>query len=142
LLLKAAITAKPSTSKTMNSISIAGPSDWPRHPATGKPIGRIASEEVAAVIPCRKDQIPVLIGKGLLRPLGTPADNATRWFSLCAVQVSLWDEAWLSEVTRVLSARDAERNALKLKPSARRSGTRRFGSPVVEHRMPTVALAE
>jgi hypothetical protein len=123
---------------------IAGHSDWVRNPTTGKPAGRMVSEDVASVIPCRPDQVATLIACGLLRPLGRPVHNATRWFSICAVQAALADEAWLSEVTCVLCERDYKRNQAKSTRVGRRTGkgsdSHKFGSPVVEHPMPTVSF--
>lgn len=131
----------------MNTLhTVAGPCDYPRNPLTGKPAGRISSHDVAPTIPCREDQVSTLIKHGLLKPLGQPAVNAARWFSVRALQAALADESWLSEVTRVLSERDHTRSLAKAdrtgRATQRLSRRNPYGAAVEEHALPQVGFTE
>jgi hypothetical protein len=97
------------------------------------------SQEIAELLPCRPDQISWLVRQGLLRPLGNPRPNATRWFAVTTIMAALSDVAWLDAATEVLSDRDRVRNRARKRRQGRGM---KFGSPVIEHGMPTPSFGE
>ena len=88
--------------------------DWPRHPFTGRPTGWLNAAEVAQLIPCREDQIPVLVERKLLVPLGSRMSRNSRlMFAVTTMQANLADPAWLSSCVTANSDRDQKRNLRK-----------------------------
>ena len=45
---------------------------------------------------CIPHEIPVLVAKGFLKPLGNPADNAVKYFALSTLEELRADVKWLS----------------------------------------------
>lgn len=72
---------------------------------------RVDSNKAAAVLGFHVMDIPVLVKKGLLKPLGHPVQNQTKWFcALALIQLSK-DEKWLSRATDVVANHIRQKNA-------------------------------
>lgn len=78
----------------MKEINVLGS---PRLPA------RISVEQTAELLGFQDHDIPVLIRKRLLNPLGKPAPNAPKWFSSLNILKLVENEEWLSKATKVIS---------------------------------------
>jgi len=59
---------------------------------------------------CGPHDIPVLAAAKLLRPLGEPAANSTKYFATGELLVLLEDRAWLAKVTRALAEHWKKKN--------------------------------
>ena len=53
---------------------------------------RLTAEQVAVLLGCQTHDIPVIVRAGLLRPLGNPVQNATKWFATKDLEEKMADE--------------------------------------------------
>jgi len=63
---------------------------------------RLSAEEVGHVLGFQVHDVPVLVGAGLLKPLGKPAQNGVKYFATTTVEVLGRDEKWLGRATEAL----------------------------------------
>jgi hypothetical protein len=68
----------------------------------GQPPGRLTATQTCCLLNCRLHDLPVLIAARLLKPLGDPAPNGTKWFATAEITDLLRDRAWLSRMTSTL----------------------------------------
>ena len=78
-----------------------------------QPPARLTVEQAAWVLNCQPHDIPILVTARLLKPLGTPRANSTKYFSLVEVSELARDPAWLARVTNALYEHWRERNDSK-----------------------------
>src|SRR5437773_12182218 len=78
-----------------------------RHPA------RLKAPEAAWLLGFKPHEIPILVGAGLLEPLGRPPSNSPKFFSTEALAALRGDEKWLSKATDVITAHWRRKNARK-----------------------------
>jgi hypothetical protein len=71
---------------------------------------RLSTEEAAKLLGFPAHDIPVLVQAKLLKPLGSPAPNAPKYFAKCEVQALANDPAWLDKATRAVSKFWKEKN--------------------------------
>jgi hypothetical protein len=71
-------------------------------------------------------EIPILIAASLLKPLGHPARNSTKFFATGALEQLRQDEKWLARASDAISSYWRERNTRK---STRRRGVAGTGRP-------------
>jgi hypothetical protein len=64
---------------------------------------RLHVKTVAQLLGFGESDIPVLMGKGLLKPLGKPAANAPKLFARVEIERLCQDVAWLHQATRCVS---------------------------------------
>lgn len=64
--------------------------------------GRLNAEEAAVLIGCSSHDIPILTRAGLIKPLGTPAPNAVKYFSSAELEQKLANDNWTARVTNAL----------------------------------------
>jgi len=64
---------------------------------------RLTAEEAAWVLGCQHHDVPILVVARLLKPLGTPAPNAVKYFAAVDVLEIAKDRAWLAKATHVIS---------------------------------------
>ena len=69
------------------------------------------SEQVATLLGCHPDCIPILVSAGQLKPLGNPGPNAVKQFARCDILEKGEDPAWLDKTSRVLSRYWRHKNA-------------------------------
>ena len=64
-------------------------------------------------------EIPILIAASLLKPLGHPARNSTKFFATQALEQLRRDEKWLARASDAIAIYWRERNARKRKACGR-----------------------
>jgi hypothetical protein len=74
---------------------------------------RLTAEETAWCLGFAAHDIPVLVAKGLLKPLGHPADNAVKFFALVALEPLRSDTKWLFRATDAMLDHWRTKNARK-----------------------------
>ena len=79
---------------------------------------RLTAEQTAWVLNCQAHDLPALVNARLLKPLGTPAQNSTKYFSTADVLELMKDKAWLVRVTNTISQHWQHQNARKKNHSA------------------------
>ena len=65
--------------------------------------GRLNVEQTAQIIGCQPHDIAAVVRAKLLRPLGSPTQNAVKYFSSAKLVESCADERWLDRVTKAIS---------------------------------------
>jgi len=78
------------------------------------PPARLNAEEAAWYLGFAIHDIPVLVSKGLLKPLGHPTNNAVRYFALAALQELRSDSKWLARATDTVTGHWRQKNSRKL----------------------------
>jgi hypothetical protein len=63
---------------------------------------RLTAEQTATLLGFQIHDIPVLVAENKLKPLGKPAQNASKHFSLARVTELARDEVWLNKATQCL----------------------------------------
>jgi hypothetical protein len=63
------------------------------------PPGRLTAEEAAWFLGFQVHEIPILIAKGLLKPLGHPASNGHKYFLTATLEELRRDEKWYNKAS-------------------------------------------
>lgn len=63
---------------------------------------RLTEEQVADLLNCKPDSIRILVREKLLKPLGSPRHNATKYFSTPSIEKLVKEEEFLNEVTKAI----------------------------------------
>jgi hypothetical protein len=63
---------------------------------------RLTSEQAGWVLNCQSHDIPALIAARLLKPLGNPSQNSTKYFATEDVLEIAKDRLWLVKVTNTI----------------------------------------
>lgn len=79
------------------------------------PPGRLNAEETAWCLGFAAHDIPILVSKGLLKPLGHPGANGVKFFSFVTVEERRRDTKWLARATDAIIMHWQEKNSRKLK---------------------------
>jgi len=79
----------------------------------GRPPARLTAEQAAWSLNCQSHDIPILVAARLLRPLGNPAANGSKYFSTAEIQELAKDRSWLAKITHTLSQHWQKKNARK-----------------------------
>src|SRR2546430_10904368 len=79
----------------------------------GQAPARLTVEQVAWVLGCQAHDVPILIASRLLKPLGNPQPNATKYFATLEVLELMKDRAWLARMTNSVSQHWQKKNARK-----------------------------
>lgn len=94
------------------------------------PPGRLTAEQAAWFLGFSPHEIPVLIAKGLLRPLGRPAHNGQKFFLANALEELRRDEKWFGKASdaivdywRYKNSRKSQNAESNGRYSRRRAGT-------------------
>ncbi|HEV2694481.1 MAG TPA: hypothetical protein VG347_16425 [Verrucomicrobiae bacterium] len=74
---------------------------------------RLTAEQAGWALNCQPHDIPALVGARLLKPLGNPSQNSTKYFATADVLELAKDRAWLVKVTNAISQHWQRQNALK-----------------------------
>jgi hypothetical protein len=72
---------------------------------------RLTAEQTAQLLGCEKHDISVLMNAKLLKPLGAPVANATKYFARVEIERLAEDAKWLSKATRAISDHWQQKNA-------------------------------
>ena len=81
--------------------------DRKSHPA------RLTMEETGWALGFSAHEIPVLIAKGLIKPLGHPAPNTMKWFAADTIEELRHDLKWLNRATDTMMDYWRGKNARK-----------------------------
>jgi hypothetical protein len=76
---------------------------------------RFNKEQTAGYLGFEPDHIPLLIQKGLLKPLGRPVQNSEKFFAKVELEKLKNDREWLSKATAAISLYWQIKNARKSK---------------------------
>ena len=74
---------------------------------------RLTAEQAGWVLNCQPHDIPALVNARLLKPLGSPAQNGTKFFSTADILETLKDRAWLIRVTNTINQHWQRQNGRK-----------------------------
>lgn len=78
-----------------------------------QPPARFTAEQAAWALNCQPHDIPVLVAERLLKPLGNPQANGTKYFSAVEVRELARDRAWLARMTNAIYERWRQGNLRK-----------------------------
>lgn len=79
----------------------------------GQPPARLTVEQAAWVLNCQPHDVPILVAARLLRPLGNPPPNGTKFFSTQEVMELAKDRSWLAKITNTVCLHWQKKNAQK-----------------------------
>jgi hypothetical protein len=74
---------------------------------------RLSAEQAGWVLNCQPHDIPALVNARLLKPLGNPAQNGSKYFATGDVLEISKDRGWLVKVTNTISQHWQQQNARK-----------------------------
>ncbi len=77
--------------------------------------GRLDAAQTAVLLGCQEHDIPILVNRGLLEPLGNPIQNARKYFAAVHVLALAQDPVWLNKATKILYQHWAGKNAERRK---------------------------
>ena len=72
---------------------------------------RLTGEQAAWVLNCQSHDIPALIHARLLKPLGNPSANSTKYFATGDLLEIARDRAWLVKMTTAINTHWQKQNA-------------------------------
>ncbi len=72
--------------------------------------GRLTATETAWKLGFEPDYIPILVGAGLLRPLGHPPAGAVKFFMTAEIEQKKADFKWMSRACEVIRLKWREKN--------------------------------
>jgi len=78
-----------------------------------KPPARLNANEAAWYLGFKRHEISMLVGAGLLMPLGRPARNRPKFFATETLEQLRRDEKWLARATDAIAIYWRRRNARK-----------------------------
>src|ERR1700683_2665148 len=79
----------------------------------GQPPARLTAEQAGWVLNCQAHDIPALVNARLLKPLGNPAQNSTKYFATADVLETAKDRAWLVKMSNAISQHWQHHNVRK-----------------------------
>ena len=85
---------------------------------------RLTAAEVAGVLGLSPHEIPILVTKGLLKPLGHPAPNAPKFFLTATLKDLERDEKWHHKAADALQEYWRYKDSRKLNPAGTTSSSR------------------
>jgi hypothetical protein len=74
---------------------------------------RLTAEQTGWVLNCQLHDMPALVSSRLLKPLGNPAQNGSKFFCTADVLELLKDRSWLVKVTNTINQHWQGQNARK-----------------------------
>jgi len=81
--------------------------------AGGDPPARLNVEQVAWVLGCQAHDVPILVSSRLLKPLGNPSANGTKYFATADLLEIAKDRNWLVKMTTAINQHWQRKNARK-----------------------------
>lgn len=81
---------------------------------------RLNATQTAWFLGFEPHEVPMLIAAGLLKPLGRPPRNSTKFFATTTLEVLRRDEKWLARASDAICGYWRERNARKAANKRRR----------------------
>jgi hypothetical protein len=80
--------------------------------------GRLTMEQAAWVLGFGEQEIPILIARGLLKPLGHPAHNGQKFFLAATLEDLRRDEKWFNKASDAVLEYWRNRNSRKERSTA------------------------
>jgi hypothetical protein len=80
---------------------------------SGQLPARLTAEQTGWVLNCQPHDIPALVAARLLKPLGNPAQNGTKYFATVDILETLKDRSWLTKLTNAINQHWQRQNARK-----------------------------
>jgi hypothetical protein len=77
---------------------------------------RLTGEQAGWLLNCQPHDIPALISAKLIKPLGHPAANATKYFATADLLEIAKDRAWLVKMTTAINTHWQKQNAKNARP--------------------------
>lgn len=93
--------------KTMRDEQHQFMSLWGQLPA------RLTGEQAAWMLNCQPHDIPALLNARLLKPLGNPAANGTKFFATVEVVELAKDRHWLARMTQAITRHWQKKNGVR-----------------------------
>jgi hypothetical protein len=72
---------------------------------------RLNADEVAHLLNCQAHDIPLLVAKKLLKPLGNPPPNSVKYFATADLVEFMRDRTWLARMTSAIYQHWQHQNA-------------------------------
>jgi len=74
---------------------------------------RLTAEQAGWVLNCQPHDIPALVNARMLKPLGNPSPNSTKYFATADVLEMTKDRGWLVKVSNTICQHWQKQNARK-----------------------------
>lgn len=103
---------------------------------------RLDATQAAWFLGFEPHEIPRLITAGLLKPLGHPARNSTKFFATETLEQFRRDEKWLARASDAIASYWRERNARRTTCGRAEKGSKRFSRPSAPNEQPVRAPAK
>ena len=87
---------------------------------------RLDATQTAWFLGFEPQEIPMLVAAGLLKPLGHPARNSTKFFATESLEQFRRDEKWLARASDAIASYWRERNARRTTCGHDANGTKQF----------------
>ena len=88
---------------------------------------RVNAEQAGWLLNCQSHDIPALIHARLLKPLGNPAANGTKYFATGEILEAALDRAWLVKMTVAINTHWQKQNGKKDRSADLQNGHSRPG---------------
>ncbi len=75
---------------------------------------RLSQEQAAKFLGFQSHNIPILITYKLLKPLGSPAPNAPKYFATVRMRELAANEEWLDKASKIISKHWKAKNSRKI----------------------------
>jgi hypothetical protein len=92
---------------------------------------RMTASDAGEILGFGANEIPILVAKKMLKPLGKPVPNATKYFAAVQIKILAQNEDWLHKATQVLYDYWKDKNQRK---------TSKTGTPA-ESRLTEISLS-
>ena len=79
---------------------------------------RLTAEQAGWMLNCQAHDVPALVNARLLKPLGNPSQNSTKYFATTDILELTKDRSWLVKVTNTICQHWQKQNARKKTPAA------------------------
>ena len=79
---------------------------------------RLTAEQAAWLLNCQVHDIPALVTAKLLKPLGNPTSNSSKFFATADVLENMNDRNWLVRVTGTIYHHWHDKNVRQKEPTA------------------------
>ena len=97
---------------------------------------RLDATHTAWFLGFEPQEIPMLVAAGLLKPLGHPARNSTKFFATETLEQFRRDEKWLARASDAIASYWRERNARRTTCGRGAKGSTRFSRPSAPNGQP------
>jgi hypothetical protein len=74
---------------------------------------RLTAEQAGWVLNCQSHDIPALVNARLLKPLGNPSTNGTKYFATADLLETAKDRSWLVKMTTAINTHWQKQNSKK-----------------------------